>query len=238
MLCPSSSPPPTTAQLPEVPEFPNECEYLKSLGQFIDVLDASSQDPSRGLGQLINTCGIEPTQGIIAWANRLHLELGELKRRREVHIQAMYEQLEALWRRMGVDVDGMEGFVEANRGSMGAVIQAYEEELERMIDLRRERMGEFIANACTEIESLWEELMVGDERQDDFAAFADGELFPPHLRTCNLMKMNTDEHTEDLLSQHEDEIARLKRKYGSKCPCSRRSGSTSRFARKRRSSSE
>jgi len=162
MLCPSSSPPPTTAQLPEVPEFTNERRYLRSLGQFIDVLDASSQDPSRGLGQLINTCGIEPTQGIIAWADRLHLDLGELTRRREVHIQAMYEQLEALWRRIGVDVDRVEGFVEANRGSTGAVIQAYEEELERTIDLRRERMGEFIANARTEIESLWEELMVGD----------------------------------------------------------------------------
>jgi len=142
MLCPSSSPPPTTVQLPEVPEFTNEREYLKSLGQFIDALDASS----RGLVQLRNTCGIEPTQGILAWADRPHLELGELKRRREVHIQAIYEQLEALWRRMGGDVDAMEGFVEANRGSTGAVIQAYEEELERMIDLRRERMGEFIAS--------------------------------------------------------------------------------------------
>jgi len=196
MLCPSSSPAPTTAQQPEVPEFTNEREYLKSLGQFIDVRDASSQDPSRGLGQLINTPGIQPTQGILAWADRLHLELGELKRRREVPIQAMYEQLEALWRRMGVDVDGMEGFVEANCGSTGAVIQVYEE-LERMIDLRRERMGEFIANARTEIESLWEELMVGDEQRDDFAAFVDGELFPPHLRSCNPMEMNTDEHTGD-----------------------------------------
>jgi len=112
---------------------------------------------------------------------------------------------------MGVDVDGMEGFVEANRGSTGTVIRAYEEELERMIDLRRERMGEFIANARTEIESLWEELMVRDEQRDDFAAFVDGELlFPPRLRTCNLMKVNTDEHTEDLLSQREHEIARLK----------------------------
>jgi len=219
MLCPSSSPPPTTAQLPEVPEFPNEREYLRSLGQFIDVLDASSQDPSGGLGQLINTCGIEPTPGIIAWADRLHSQLGELKRRREVHIQAMYEQLEALWRRMGVDVDAMEGFVEANRGSTGAVIQAYEEELERMIDLRRERMGEFIANARMEIESLWEELMVGDEQRDDFAAFIDGELlFPPCSRTCNLMEMNTDEHTEDLLSQHEHEITRLKAEVRLKMP--------------------
>ncbi|KAG1813547.1 microtubule associated protein-domain-containing protein [Suillus subaureus] len=64
--------------------------------------------------------------------------------------------------------------------------------LERMIDLKREKMGMFIANACTEIESLWEELIVGEDERNDFTAFAD------------------DEHTQDLLSQHEHEIAHLK----------------------------
>ncbi|KAG2742499.1 hypothetical protein P692DRAFT_20956079 [Suillus brevipes Sb2] len=183
MLRPSSSPPQPPTALPEVPEFPNEREYLRSLGHFIELLDSSPQDSPPG--PILNSCGIEPTQGILAWADRLHAELNELKRRREVHIQAMYDQLEALWRRMGVDEDVMDGFVEANRGTMPPVVQAYEEELERMIDLKRERMGEFIANARTEIESLWEELLVGEVERNDFAAFAD------------------DEHTEDLLSQHE-----------------------------------
>jgi protein regulator of cytokinesis 1 len=174
MLCPSSSPPQPPTALPEVPEFPNEREYLRSLGRFIELLDSSPQDSPPG--PILNSCGIEPTQGILAWAERLHAELNELKRRREVHIQAMYDQLEALWRRMGVDEEAMDGFVEANRGTTPPVVQAYEEELERMIDLKRERMGEFIANARTEIESLWEELMVGEVERNDFAAFADGEL--------------------------------------------------------------
>ncbi|KIK40491.1 hypothetical protein CY34DRAFT_807174 [Suillus luteus UH-Slu-Lm8-n1] len=198
MLCPSSSPPQPSATLPEVPEFPNEREYLRSLGRFIELLDSSPQDSSPG--PILNSCGIEPTQGILAWADRLHAELNELKRRREVHIQAMYDQLEALWRRMGVGEEAMDGFVEANRGTTPPVVQAYEEELERMIDLKRERMGEFIANARTEIESLWEELMVGEDERNDFAAFAD------------------DEHTEDLLSQHEHEIARLKAEVRLKMP--------------------
>jgi len=99
-----------------------------------------------------------------------------------------------------VGEEAMDGFVEANRGTTPSVVQAYEEELERMIDLKRERMGEFIANARTEIESLWEELMVGEDERNDFAAFAD------------------DEHTEDLLSQHEHEIARLKAEVRLKMP--------------------
>ncbi|KAG2740740.1 hypothetical protein P692DRAFT_20880729, partial [Suillus brevipes Sb2] len=183
MLCPSSSPPQPPTALPEVPEFPNEREYLRSLGRFIELLDSSPQDSPPG--PILNSCGIEPTQVILAWADWLHAELNELKRRREVHIQAMYHQLEALWRRMGVVEDAMDGFVEANRGTTPPVVQAYEEELERMIDLKRERMGEFIANARIEIESLWEELMIGEVERNNFAAFAD------------------DEHMEDLLSQHE-----------------------------------
>ncbi|KAG2152738.1 microtubule associated protein-domain-containing protein [Suillus clintonianus] len=198
MLCPSSSSPQPSTALPEVPEFPNEHEYLRSLGRFIELLDSSPQDSSPG--PILNSCGIEPTKGILSWAERLHAELNELKRRREVHIQAMYDQLEALWRRMGVGEEAMDGFVEANRGTTPPVVQAYEEELERMIDLKRERMGEFIANARTEIESLWEELMVGDDERNDFAAFSD------------------DEHTEDLLSQHEHEIARLKAEVRLKMP--------------------
>ncbi|KAG1724964.1 microtubule associated protein-domain-containing protein, partial [Suillus lakei] len=198
MLCPSSSPPQHSVALPEVPEFPNEHDYLRSLGRFIELLDSSPQDSSPG--PILNSCGIEPTQGILAWADRLHAELNELKRRREVHIQAMYDQLEALWRRMGVGEEAMDGFVEANRGTTPPVVQAYEKELERMIDLKRERMGEFIANARTEIESPWEELMVGEDERNDFAAFAD------------------DEHTEDLLSQHEHEIARLKAEVRLKMP--------------------
>ena len=158
-----------------MPEFPNEHEYLRALGRYIDLLDASPQDSPPGT--LLSSCGVEPTQEILAWADRLHAELNELKRRREVHIQAMYDQLEALWRRMGVDEAAMDGFVDANRSSTGATIQAYEEELERMIDFKRERMGEFIANARTEIEDLWEELMVGEEERNDFAAFVDGEFF-------------------------------------------------------------
>ena len=73
--------------------------------------------------------------------------------------------------------------MQANRGTTPHAIQAYEEELERMIDLKRERMGEFIWNARSEIESLWNELMTGEDERADFAAFADGK-YPPQ-RLCH-----------------------------------------------------
>ena len=80
-------------------------------------------------------------------------------------------------------------------------------------------MGEFIWNARSEIESLWNELMTGEDERADFAAFADGR-YPPR-RLCHrdgVHAPHTDEHTEDLLSQHEHEIARLKAEVRLKTP--------------------
>lgn len=136
---------------------------------------------------------VEPTLGLIAWAESTRAELEDTKKRREAHIQAMYDQLEALWRRLGVTDNEMDAFVEAQRGSTEVTVRAYEEELERMLELKRERMGTFVENARTEITKLWDKLMIGEEERADFAPFAD------------------DEHTEELLVIHEKEIKRLKK---------------------------
>ena len=87
----------------------------------------------------------------------------------------MYDQLEALWKRLGVSEAEMDEFVEAHRGSTELTIQAYEAELDRMLELKRERMSTFIENARAEIIKLWDDLMVGEEERRDFAPFADGE---------------------------------------------------------------
>ncbi|KAH9920001.1 microtubule associated protein-domain-containing protein [Epithele typhae] len=136
--------------------------------------------------------GVEPTQALMTWAESTRADLEDTKKRREAHIQAMYDQLEALWRRLGVADADMDAFVEAQRGSTDETIKTYEEELERMLELKRERMGTFIENAREEIIKLWDDLLVGEEERADFAPFAD------------------DEHTEELLCLHEQEIKRLK----------------------------
>lgn len=49
-------------------------------------------------------------------------------------------------------------------------------ELERMLEMKRERMSVFIGNARAEIERLWDDLMLSEEEREAFAAFHDGEL--------------------------------------------------------------
>ncbi|THU93332.1 hypothetical protein K435DRAFT_670441 [Dendrothele bispora CBS 962.96] len=143
---------------------------------------------------------VSPTPSLLSWAASLCASLEETKRRRETHIQAMYDQLEPLWQRLKVASEDMDAFIEMNRGSTEECVRAYEEELERMLELKRERMGEFIQSAREQILRLWDELMTGEEERGAFGAFVD------------------DEHTEELFGIHEDEIRKLQEEKRLKAP--------------------
>lgn len=119
--------------------------------------------------------GVEPSVGLMTWAEESKAELEDIKTRRETHIQSMYDQLEALWKRLGVEDEDIDGFVENNRGSTEENVKAYEQELERMLELKSQSMSVFIANARTEIEALWDELMFGELERSEFGPFTDGE---------------------------------------------------------------
>jgi protein regulator of cytokinesis 1 len=108
-------------------------------------------------------------------------QLEEEKARREAHIQTLYDQLEILWKRLGISDADIDDFVELNRGSTAENVRAYELELERMLEMKRERMGVFIGNARAEIERLWDDLMWSEEEREVFAAFHDGSSRRKHL---------------------------------------------------------
>ncbi len=151
--------------------------YQRIFSQFVArIEEADDEALSENQGIPYGLENIEPTPGLLSWAQSLRSSLEDLKRRREAHIQAMYDQLENIWRRLGVDEAAMDAFVENNRGSTEETVREYEEELERMLELKRERMGIFISSAREEIVKLWEVLMVSDDEKADFAPFVDGEI--------------------------------------------------------------
>lgn len=141
---------------------------------------------------------IEPTPALINWSHSLLSSLSDLKRRREARIQSMYDQLEALWRRMGIDDADMDGFVEANRGSTEDTERMYEEELERMLELKREKMSSFVGSARQEIEKLWDEMMVGEDERKEFASFYDGMCFAYLVLGSIVVFINSDLQTSIL----------------------------------------
>ncbi|KAG6865456.1 hypothetical protein C0991_002379 [Blastosporella zonata] len=178
-----------------------ETEYQRIFANFVArIEEAEDEGLPENSSVPIGLQNVDPTHGLISWAQNLQASLEDTKRRRESHIQAMYDQLEGLWRRLGVDEADMDAFVEAHRGSNEETVREYEEELERMMELKRERMGTFVQSAREEIKRLWDDLLISDDERADFAPLAD------------------DEHTEELLTIHEDEIRRLKEERRLKAP--------------------
>lgn len=161
--------------LSEEPPRTTESDHQRMFAKFVARMEELSDEDLPESNVTIGLEGVDPTPALMAWAEATRAELEDTKRRREAHIQTMYDQLEALWRRLGVSDADMDAFVEAQRGTTEITIKAYEEELERMLELKRERMGTFIENARNEITNLWDDLMVGEEERADFAPFFDGE---------------------------------------------------------------
>ena len=159
-----------TSSTPDSSE--DETAYQRIFARFVAQLDEAGDELA---GRCAGLEGVEPTPGLLAWAESTRGTLEDLQRRREAHIQAMYDQLEGLWRRLGVPDDAMDGFVDAHRGSTEETIHEYEAELERMLELKRERMSAFVENARGEISKLWGELLVSEEEQGDFTPYFDGE---------------------------------------------------------------
>jgi protein regulator of cytokinesis 1 len=162
--------------------------------RFVARLEEAERDGESIEGTHIGLEGVDPTPALLAWTESTKAEFEEVKRRREAHIQAMYDQLEALWRRLGVPEEAMDEFVDEHRGSTEDTIRAYEGELERMLELKQERMGTFIENARNEIAKLWDDLMVGEEEREDFAPFADGlcsAIVSVNTRLMRVLQMNT-----------------------------------------------
>lgn len=209
----------TGGESPELSPAELEASYQRIFATFsAQIEEAESENLNLAEIALSN---VDPTPGLLAWATSLHDSLNALKSSREAHIQAMYDQLEGLWKRLGVAEEDMDGFVEAHRGSTEAVVAEYEDELERMMELKRERMGVFVGNARDEIERLWDDMMIGEDERRDFAPFVDGDYSRIQLGVysyADAFYYLLDEHTEELLTIHEEEIRRLKEERRLKAP--------------------
>lgn len=93
-------------------------EFQHAFSRFVQLLDSSST-PDPVPAALLGSLAVEPTQKMMLYAEQRCSELTELKKRRESHIQAMYDQLESLWRRMGVNDAAMDAFVEVSDPDQG-----------------------------------------------------------------------------------------------------------------------
>ncbi|CCO37706.1 Anaphase spindle elongation protein 1 [Rhizoctonia solani AG-1 IB] len=141
---------------------------------------------------------LDPKPEVVAWASELVKALEGEQSHREQRIQDLYNQLAPLWTRLEVPEEEVEAFIERNQGCSEKSVLAYEAELKRTKALKSEQMVAFIAHVRSELTQLWDALMMSPEERGEFACFWD------------------DEPSEDLLTRHEDEAARLRGELASK----------------------
>lgn len=115
LLFRSVSPTPSS---PSDPSTDTVREFQHAFSRFLQILDSSST-PDPVPTTLLNSLAVEPTHKMMLYAEQRCSELTEMKKRKESHIQAMYDQLESLWRRMGVDDAAMDTFVEVSDTGSG-----------------------------------------------------------------------------------------------------------------------
>ncbi|KAI8068351.1 microtubule associated protein-domain-containing protein [Gongronella butleri] len=119
-------------------------------------------------------------------------QLEEIKQQRDFRKQEIMQLLYRLWDRLQIDDEHRAHFIETYKGCTAEDVQAHEDELDHMLQLKSERVQDFILDARNEMENLWNQLYLSQQERDTFAYF------------------HSDEYTDTLLQAHETEVERLK----------------------------
>ncbi|KAH8917052.1 hypothetical protein BT69DRAFT_1287032 [Atractiella rhizophila] len=110
------------------------------------------------------------------------------KERRESLIQALFDKLTPLWTRLGTTEEECDQFMEENKGVGGESIQAYQRELERMLQKKAENMEVFIKREREEISSLWDQLFYGQNQRSSWSPFYSKSFTEEELEKHELEK--------------------------------------------------
>ncbi|TIC59840.1 beta and beta-prime subunits of DNA dependent RNA-polymerase [Wallemia mellicola] len=141
---------------------------------------------------------LNPTDSLLEHTESLRAGLEDEKIRREEEIQTVYDQLNPLWDKLDVDESQREQFINTNMGSTLGVIEAYHQELDRMLELKRENMALFVQRIRGDIEKLWDYMQVGSNERSQFTAFTD------------------DSFNDECLAEHENILAVLQEEKNTK----------------------
>ncbi|KAF9978975.1 hypothetical protein BGZ73_007862 [Actinomortierella ambigua] len=119
--------------------------------------------------------------------------LEDERKKREAHVQELRNEIKALWEKLRIEDVEQEQFFESHLGLSVAIVNAHKKELERLHDLKRLKLEEFVAEERNKLGELWDRLYYSTEQR---------EAFEP---------MFTDDLTDELLELHEQEVLRLTR---------------------------
>ena len=112
-------------------------------------------------------------------------------------LRGLCEQIHALWSQLKVPEVERKAFFEANRGASVAVVEACEEELDRLQGMRAEMLKPLILELREEITGMWDKMGTDTSERDAFLPITvDDESF-----------------SEELLQEHEAHVTQLAAQY-------------------------
>ncbi|BGO94930.1 Microtubule bundling protein [Rhodotorula toruloides] len=147
--------------------------------------------------------------------------LEDEKDSRNMLIQTTYDKLYPLWTMLGVTEEEMEDFVNRHMGSTQDVVNAYQDELNRMLTLKRSNMSTFIQREREAMTALWDRLYVSyPQRLAQFPAYS---ISVEPTKVWNAAhgydeEVVNDNVSEELLVAHERERERLEKEVEEAAP--------------------
>ncbi|SGY76227.1 BQ5605_C005g03476 [Microbotryum silenes-dioicae] len=165
-----------------------------------------------GIGDGRERKQLEPTSENIARAEAKRKWLEDEKNQRNMTIQTTYDKLYPLWTMLGVSEYEMEQFVNTHMGSTQDVVMAYQDELARMLTLKRSNLSTFIQRERVALSNLWDALYLSMPQR--IASFPPLQVCIDSTRVWNEVTGAEEEIinnnvSEELLVAHERERERV-----------------------------
>jgi len=130
---------------------------------------------------------------IIQQLNQRHKDLLDEKISRTERLKQFGSQIQPLWELLQVDTSERHKFFVENTGLGMKVIEKCELELERLENLKKEKMQDLVEGARDMIKELWLSMEYGESQKEDFAPY-----------------MNSVVYDDELFARHQDYVAELK----------------------------
>ncbi|KAG0311808.1 hypothetical protein BGZ97_011626 [Linnemannia gamsii] len=132
------------------------------------------------------------TDDVLRRLERRKADLQVERSRRGIVLQELQAEVTRLWDKLRIDEDEREKFLAEHKNLCVETIRTFKEELTRLEELRVQKVQDFIRMERDEIIELWMQLRYSYEQQESFTPFFE------------------DTFTEEVLTAHEEEVARLK----------------------------
>uniref|UniRef100_A0A8D2LHX6 Protein regulator of cytokinesis 1 n=1 Tax=Varanus komodoensis TaxID=61221 RepID=A0A8D2LHX6_VARKO len=177
-------------------------DFLSTKQQIVQCMEELEESPDTSFERDV-VCEDEgafclSTENIAALKELLR-QLEAKRERKEALCEELRSRIRVLWERLRVPAEEREAFAPHMGGSSARTMDALQLEVDRLEELKLQNLRNVVEAIRAELAAYWDKCLYGEEQRQ---AFSPSPPLP-----------SPDEFSEELLQQHDDEMARLKHHY-------------------------